>query len=1526
MEASTTRTNIKQWLEDHAQQPVTVGMGQSIALNVITLAVGVAIWHLKRWCRHLRRKPSNESGGLQEASRRLLANDDCGAYTSRNAFEFSSAFLGPTFHGTALNYLIFLRISAEMCTTLTVVSAFFVIPHWGVQPLLLGGPQGRISLAKDISAEGICLLCLLATVFGVVVLIFTQRMKGWEVVEVPKVDDVCKEAYRKIKSTAMKACAVEVQNKKLFFCLQPREALPKAESKLCASNLSGRCNTCIHRMPKFAQLMGDGGSFLAFSDVKEPNVQTLRQLRQKQWKTIQNVSELTAIVIDEDFAKEYPIEVGPFSHVHFICDQLSDAGLSQRLKDLKLYLNGSFDNRFQRLVDDPASLKVMQDALPRLVRPDHWRAVVQWAVNFVAEARGKSWDKLALHEKFHVMIYAMLTGRSHGNVHLDMQQASNLVDFMDTAANLEGLVAMMDDRSNPETYMVSRVAELLREKQVKSLCTVTLVWGLDGNPHKSDLDLHTWVKGTELYYGKKNVESCCLDFDANASRVERNPAENISLNQVGTFVMKVNNFNNRDAADVPFKLIVRRSGQESEVHEAVWPRNRAKGTLMEVCQVRVTPEDLVEKPVELSEAEQRKLAAKEAEWMQLFGEPVSTLACEHDLNVKTVNRPVRLAGEAAGYPSAQQLFTKILTAAPKEAKKKGSSLAERCQLETLDGFIQHVTEHESTVEVDIRNFVPGYITRLETETDLLHSKFAVNAFHRKYELPQQPRTDEQSMARFDTSWGLPATAAVHGFVQVNRIWFMILKGARLSPNSSDWPLAGGMYPTNLKPEAHHHRSKWASFHSLTTPKVPQDQSPLVIGSALVGFPNFQFKLDGRQVHMRVRSAMHPRTMPLLDRTVWLTHLPVGDNLTGKPFSLTDQEFHMVEQSLTRAIEEHIRKKLQISEEKAKTAVFRVHVPFVVDEWYDLDSRQKETFARLKMKRDQLSTIQAELHQHGCLCRCSPRLRIWWLSRQVRRLERKTQDLKHELDDMELSAKRMSGSAFVTFQERNYKATLLEDIPSCWKFHSYAYFNFGQPPFSSVTLRCRRAPHPADVLWENLHIPYYKRVLRLTSATLLLLVFMLVVVTPVSVSSELNTIIPELRKGSHVLRHAVEQRLGVFLPDRGGVWRWMSMQLPTMIILLINSLLLPLIIGEICRFTRSHTLSKVEVNQLLMNYVFLVLNQLLIPLLGLTGIPALLEFLEVKLTDHTQDISVLQLLDGSMFSSPGLFYVRYLLNCTFLTNTNSLLNLSQLVVRWLLSQHEPWIFAWGYWYAFTLAILTTAVNLGVLMPSLLPCGALFFAMKYRIDKHILSVRGFLCGPESQGLFIPRVLFIMRMIVAGLWLVIGSSLHFTARTFFEDRWTAPVPLKAVEWFSALLVAAALVVWLWSSWAKASSLHNDKFELLRFSKKEKNFMDRCLDSICGKLQADLEMHWQRVGRPKVDKAGRFPSEDTSLSLGSLAFTRRDSTEVEEQHGEQGMISLVWHCRSWLSSWTEFATRRNLPADLFYLTYDGADESPLS
>lgn len=183
--------------------------------------------------------------------------------------------------------------------------------------------------------------------------------------------------------------------------------------------------------------------------------------------------------------------------------------------------------------------------------------------------------------------------------------------------------------------------------------------------------------------------------------------------------------------------------------------------------------------------------------------------------------------------------------ASKPAKPTRPTLAERCQLETLPGFIKYVTTEKCSVEVDPREFVPAYVTRLETKTDVLSTRYAINAYHRKHELPQQPRTDEQSMARFDKSWGVSSRVVVHGFAKINDVWFMVLNCAHL-PNDPSWPLGGGMYPTHLTTEAHHHRSKWTSFHSLVTPANPECGVPLV-GSALVGFPSFQFILDGRQI-------------------------------------------------------------------------------------------------------------------------------------------------------------------------------------------------------------------------------------------------------------------------------------------------------------------------------------------------------------------------------------------------------------------------------------------------------------------------------------------------------------------------------------------------------------------------------------------------------------------------------------------------------------------------------------------------------
>jgi len=666
-----------------------------------------------------------------------------------------------------------------------------------------------------------------------------SESQDWEIVQEAK--PAWEEVYEQIASNRLHPCQVSVGNKKLAFCLEPKAALDGEAGRLAAS-LSNNCRTCMHRIPKFAQFLGADGKPVAFCQaVTDPKLDAIRRMREGCGSS-KEVGDYKLIVIDAEFMAKYPVMMGNFDHVHFACDELTPDDLSAKLKELLPYLNGSFENRFQRLVDDPSSLQVIEKEIPSLARPDHWRSVTSWALQFVAKAKGRSWADLAAHEKFDIMIFAMLTGRSHGNVHLDMQQASNLVDFMDDAHNAAALRTMMDDRSNPETYQVSRVAALLRDKCVTSSCTVTLTWGGDGQPNKSDLDLHTKVNGQELYYGQKQVGKCKLDFDANASRVEKNPAENISLNQAGIFEFRVNNFLNRDGKDIPFEVTVRKPGF-NEVHAGLWPAKRAAGQFIHVCTVRVSKEDLEDKPVELSEAEQKKLANKEAEWERLIGEPKSMVASSEDLELSLVQMDAK-GKYSPPKRSAQEVFSQIL-AKPTPQK---TSLAERCQVETLSGLIKYVTSKPCTLEVNPRSFVPAYVTRIETKTDVMGAKYPVNVYHRKNELPQQPRADEPSTVRFDACWGVSSKTAVHGFVQLQGTWFMVLRGAKL-PRDPSWPLGAGMYPTHLTPELHHHRSKWTSFHSLVTPNSPDTGVPL-IGSALLGFPTFQFILNGREISVR----------------------------------------------------------------------------------------------------------------------------------------------------------------------------------------------------------------------------------------------------------------------------------------------------------------------------------------------------------------------------------------------------------------------------------------------------------------------------------------------------------------------------------------------------------------------------------------------------------------------------------------------------------------------------------------------------
>ncbi|CAE7747086.1 TMEM63A, partial [Symbiodinium sp. CCMP2456] len=102
--------------------------------------------------------------------------------------------------------------------------------------------------------------------------------------------------------------------------------------------------------------------------------------------------------------------------------------------------------------------------------------------------------------------------------------------------------------------------ELLREMPMTSPCTVSLLWSGDGGSDQPDLSFRIWLNGRELNCSNRKV-----DLGTNALQVQEDAAENISLNQVGMYDVKVESFS-RNIADVPFKVVVRRSGQEAEIY------------------------------------------------------------------------------------------------------------------------------------------------------------------------------------------------------------------------------------------------------------------------------------------------------------------------------------------------------------------------------------------------------------------------------------------------------------------------------------------------------------------------------------------------------------------------------------------------------------------------------------------------------------------------------------------------------------------------------------------------------------------------------------------------------------------------------------------------------------------------------------------------------------------------------------------------------------------------------------------------
>eukprot|EP00448_Togula_jolla_P023485 CAMPEP_0170577460 /NCGR_PEP_ID=MMETSP0224-20130122/4938_1 /TAXON_ID=285029 /ORGANISM="Togula jolla, Strain CCCM 725" /LENGTH=660 /DNA_ID=CAMNT_0010900371 /DNA_START=92 /DNA_END=2074 /DNA_ORIENTATION=+ len=316
-----------------------------------------------------------------------------------------------------------------------------------------------------------------------------------------------------------------------------------------------------------------------------------------------------------------------------------------------------------------------------------------------------------------------------------------------------------------------------------------------------------------------------------------------------------------------------------------------------------------------------------------------------------------------------------------------------------------------------------------------------------------------------------------------------------------------------------------------------------------------------------------------------------------------------------------------------------------------------------------------------------------------------------------------------------------------------------------------APPPSDIAWENLHVTDGSRGLRIAGTSMTLFALCVVVVSPVAVLGKVGPMIDGVQRA---------------LDTSATVHAAVASFLPPLIVWMINSVMVPFLIDYMTRFDRFWRKSEQQAAGLHMHTIFLVINSLLIPLTSLHSMGLLMDYMVSTTVDQWSTT-----LGASFLSSSGSFAIRYLVNCALLSGAFQLLQIPQTMHKFFVSVSaaapvpglaplDPrWVFDFGFWYACSLSICFITLTFAVAVPLILPCGALFFWMKYNIDLHNFELGTYAVDLESHGT--------VASAAASYLLSAVSLMQFGASGLFAVR--GGTDLTAA---SAPLASCAVVVW--------------------------------------------------------------------------------------------------------------------------------------
>jgi len=295
----------------------------------------------------------------------------------------------------------------------------------------------------------------------------------------------------------------------------------------------------------------------------------------------------------------------------------------------------------------------------------------------------------------------------------------------------------------------------------------------------------------------------------------------------------------------------------------------------------------------------------------------------------------------------------------------------------------------------------------------------------------------------------------------------------------------------------------------------------------------------------------------------------------------------------------------------------------------------------------------------------------------------------------------------------------------------------------------RAPPPTDIEWGNLQHINSGRWLRGAGWTCAVMVLMVIVLSPVAVLFRLQ---PVLRN----VALSASARIG------GGDWYVRGMvasYCPPMVVFLVNSFLTPSCIQFVAARQRHWRKSSRQHTILSLNAVFLMLNTFLVPLMSLQSIPNFVEhFVQLPFDSWATSL-------GTMFlSSSGAFGLQYLASAVFLSNGAQLLQ----PLRTIGAQDTP--FDFGYWYASGLSVLTLGLGFSVVVPLILPGTALYFTIKFYVDKYNFLYNVVPPGLDSSGRLAHAIvpywcmaLAVFEFCMGGFFVVQGDRLAVAGAAF-------------------------------------------------------------------------------------------------------------------------------------------------------------------